>query len=122
MKTISVAELHAQLKAQGVPREHLAFVCPRCDTVQSATDLIDAGAGESFQEVEKFLGFSCVGRWTGAGGPRRKPDGNPCNWTLGGFFRLHKMEVETENGEKHPLFEPATPEKARELYEGRAKQ
>ena len=112
MKTMTLDEFKAALLAQGVPREHMALICPMCATVQSATDLIDADAGADFDAVERYLGFSCVGRFTGAGAPRRKPDGNACNWTLGGLFRMHKLEVITPDGEHHPRFEVATAEQA----------
>lgn len=113
MERMTLSEFHAALRRQGVSsREHLAFVCPLCRTVQSAQDLIDAGAGNDFDAVERFLAFSCVGRWTGAEGPRREPDGSPCNWTLGGLFRLHELEVITDDGEANPRFAPATPEQA----------
>lgn len=114
MKQITVVEFHDAVKAQGVPREDVAFICPLCAFVQSSRDLIAAGAGENFDAVQKYLGFSCVGRFTGAESPRPESDGNPCNWTLGGLFRLHKLEVITEDGKNHPYFELATPEQARE--------
>lgn len=112
MEKMTVSEFHDALKAQGVGRNDLALVCPMCGTIQSARDLIAAGAGADFDAVEKYLGFSCVGRFTGAGSPRKEPDGAPCNWTLGGLFRTHKLEVITEDGETHPRFHPATPEQA----------
>ena len=112
MRTMTVSEFRDALRAQGVPTEDVALRCPMCGTVQSARDLIAAGAGLNFDEVERFLGFSCVGRWTGAGSPRNAPDGKPCNWTLGGLFQTHKMAVITEDGEHHPRFEPVTPEEA----------
>ncbi|MDB6178968.1 hypothetical protein PAF17_15865 [Paracoccus sp. Z330] len=113
MKTLTIPEYHAELKAQGVEdRADLAMICPMCGTVQSARDLIAAGAGLDFESVERFLGFSCFGRWTKAGAPRKEPDGKPCNWTLGGLFSLHKLEVVDESGTKHPRFELATPEQA----------
>lgn len=113
MKTMTIPEFHAALKAQGVSdRADLAMICPMCGTVQSARDLIAAGAGADFEAVERFIGFSCVGRWSDAGSPRSKPDGKPCNWTLGGFFRTHKLEVIDEEGKAHPRFEVATPEQA----------
>jgi hypothetical protein len=116
MKTMTLDEFQVALKAQGVSsRTQLALKCPRCGTVQSAEDLIAAGAGPDFDAVEKYLGFSCVGRFTGAGSPRKEPDGNPCNWTLGGLFPLHKLEGVTPDGEHHPRFEPATPEEAQAL-------
>lgn len=113
MRRVMLAEHHATLKAQGVPMEDLAFRCPMCGTIQSGRDLIAAGAGENFEAVRKYLGFSCVGRWTKAPGPRKEPNGKPCNWTLGGLLSLHTLEVEDEDGEVHPSFEPATPEEAK---------
>lgn len=112
MQTMTLDEYRTAVKAQGVPREHVAMKCPMCGTVQSGADLIAAGAGANFEAVEQYLGFSCVGRFTGAGSPRKEPDGKPCNWTLGGLFRLHKLEVVTPDGEKHFRFELVTPEEA----------
>lgn len=119
MKTLSLAEFHAAIRAQESPSvEEVGLVCPMCSTVQTARDLIHAGAGANFEEVEKYLGFSCVGRWTDAGTPRNQPDGKPCNWTLGGLFQTHKLEVVTEDGKRHPRFEVATKE---QMDEYRAK-
>jgi hypothetical protein len=110
---MTLDEFWAALKLQNAKsHEDLALVCPMCRTVQTARDLINAGAGADFDSVEKYLGFSCVGRFTGAGTPRKEPDGQPCNWTLGGLFALHKLEVVTPDGKHHPRFEPATPEQA----------
>lgn len=117
MKTMTLDEFHAALKEQGVPREHLALVCPMCGVVQSAHDMIAAGAGKDFEEVERFLGFSCVGRFMNSGSPRYPRDGKPCNWTLGGLFQVHKLEVVVD-GEPYPRFEPATPEQAQEHMKG----
>lgn len=111
MIVMSLDSFVVALKAQGVPQEHLAFCCPMCQTVQSAFDLIAAGAGEQFEDVEKYLGFSCVGRWLDSGPPPGVP-GRGCNWTLGGLLRLHKLEVETPDGKRHPRFEPCTPAEA----------
>lgn len=66
MKTATLDEYRALMKAQGVPREHTAFRCPMCSTVQSAADLLAAGAGDNLAAVEPYLAFSCVGRFTGA--------------------------------------------------------
>jgi hypothetical protein len=112
MKSMTLEEFRAALRAQGVDRLHYAFKCPACGTVQSADDLIAAGAGSNFEEVYQYLGFSCVGRFTGADSPRKEPDGKPCNWTLGGFFKLHNLEVVTPDGKHHPHFEPASPDEA----------
>ena len=79
--------------------------------------LIEAGAGETEDDVEPFVGFSCVGRWTGKGSAlgTDAPRGEGCNWTLGGLFQLHKLVVITPDGERHPRFTPATPEEAQAL-------
>ena len=123
MKTMTLEEFRAALKVQGMPdRTHYAFKCPACGTVQSAEDLIAAGAGSSFDEVEQYLGFSCVGRFTGAGSPRKEADGAPCNWTLGGLFKLHSLEVVTPDGKHHPHFAPATPAEAQALVASRQPQ
>lgn len=114
MRTITVDEFIAELKAQGVTREHFAFKCPICKTVQSSRDLIKAGAGVDFDSVEKYLAFSCVGRFTNAGAHKKdEAPGRGCNWTLGGLFQLHELTVTTPDGAKHPRFEPASPEEAR---------
>lgn len=116
MQRIDITEYHSRLKAQGVSsREHIASKCPMCGTVQSFRSLINAGAGATEADVEKYHSFSCVGRFTGAEGPRKKNDGKPCNWTLGGLFSLHNLEVTDKEGTIHPIFEPASPEEAQEL-------
>lgn len=116
MKTVKIAEFLENLKGQEVPREHLAFVCPMCKTVQSMADLIAAGVKS--EDADRYIGFSCVGRWTSGKPPRKTPDGKPCNWTLGGLFHLHELEIETEDGKKHPHFEPATKEQAQAHMKG----
>lgn len=120
MKTMTLGEFQAAVMEQGVKSHlHTAVKCPMCGVVQSAVDLIEAGAGSDFDGVGKYLGFSCVGRFTGAGSPRKVPDGKPCNWTLGGLFSLHKLEVVTADGTHHPHFELATPEEAQALMNSR---
>lgn len=116
MEVITLDEFLARLKAQNVPRRHLALKCPICSSVQSFNTLIAAGAGETEDDVEKYLGFSCFGRFTNAG-PHEKdaPAGRGCDWTLGGLFRLHKLEVETPDGKRHMRFEVASPTEAQSL-------
>lgn len=121
MKTMSIAEWNATCRAQGVPRAHIALKCCVCGTVQSMSDLIAAGAGKTEDEVGKYLGFSCVGRYTGAGGHKTgTPPGKGCNWTLGGLFRMHTLEVIDETGKGHPTFEPATAEEAQQHMQAKA--
>lgn len=110
MRKITLEQFKAEMKATGAKRvEDVRFLCPMCRTPQSATDLIAAGAGATMDDVEKYVAFSCIGRWTGAKPPRERPDGNPCDWTLGGLFSLHELEVITPDGNSHPRFELAPP-------------
>jgi len=128
IETITIEELHARFKAQGVSaREHLAFKCVICGTVQSMASLIAAGCAAD--KAESLVGFSCEGRLTGAGAwpsnkkkdaksvARRKVRG--CDWTLGGLFRLHRIEVTGKvtgtDGKPQPIFDLATPEEAQAL-------
>lgn len=111
MRQITHDAFLAELEAQGVPRDHYAFICPACGTVQSYDDFKRAGV-ES-ENAERAIGFNCVGRYTNAPAPRKAPDGKPCNWSLGGLFRIHQLEVKTEDGTVHPFFEVAAPEQAR---------
>lgn len=95
---MTLKEFREILKAQNVKsREYYQFICPACKTAQCAQDLIDAGAGETFEDVQKYLAFSCVGRFT-------KDKG--CDWTLGGFLKIHEFEVINEDGDVRPVFEP----------------
>jgi hypothetical protein len=104
---------------QGMPsHEYAMFVCPMCKTVQCAKDLIAAGAGQTFDEVEPYLGLSCIGRFTNAG-PHNK-DAVPSkggNSTLGGLVRIHELEVVTPDGEKHPRFEIASSQEAEQHFQ-----
>jgi len=110
IETISLEEFQSRLKAQGVPLADVKFICPMCETKQSANDLIAAGAGSSLDEVEKYLAFSCVGRFTGQGSPLKNgaSKGRGCDWTLGGLLGMAKLQVETPDGQLHPRFEVAS--------------
>lgn len=114
MRKITVDQFYAELKAQGVPRNHLAFICPACSTIQSMQDLLDSGK-VSTEKVENYIGFSCVGRFTHQKPPPKK-NGTQigCNWTLGGLFSIHKLEIDTGDGKTNMLFEVATPKQAQE--------
>jgi hypothetical protein len=112
-RELSLEDFRAEIKAQGVEPLDYAFICPACNTVQSARWLIAAGAGKDFDDVQGALGFSCVGRFNGAGDER--VEGKGCNWTCGGLFQIHKLTVITPDEKKHPHFEIASPAQAVEL-------
>jgi len=64
------------------------FVCPSCGHVASVQDWKDAGAPEG------AVAFSCVGRYTGAGGEKTfAKSGGPCDYAGGGLIGLNPVEV-----------------------------
>lgn len=118
MRTMTLDEYHTALKAQGTKKGvEVCSVCPMCGTVQNGLDLIEAGAGKTFDDIGRFIAFSCVGRWTNAGPPPSKEKKGTqvgCDWTLGGLFTVHELEVVTPDGEHHPRFMPASVEEAQD--------
>lgn len=122
MKRMTLAEFQAACMAQASRSELTTVKCPMCGTLQNALDFIAAGAGKDWDDVSRYIGFSCVGRFTGAGAPRKEPDSQPCNWSLGGLFKTHRMVVVTPDGIEHPHFELASPEEAAAHHAAQAPQ
>lgn len=126
MKKITAAEFHAEMKAQGAQdRQDIAFKCVACGTVQSIRSLVNAGL--TAEQAESRIGFACEGRQRGAKGAVDRAPADPeirgCNWSLGGLFHIHKVEVTTPDGKVHPTFELATSEemdRLRSFMEGSA--
>ena len=58
------------------------FICPICKTSQSTEDLINVGVEK--KDIDGLIGFSCIGRFTHEKG---------CDWTLGGLFQCHTLEI-----------------------------
>lgn len=119
MKTITQDEFIADATARfGESPRNWKFVCPMCGTVQSVQQLLDAviAVGGKKDDVHGYIGFSCIGRFTGQGdaGIAAKRRGEKwdkgCNWSLGGFLRLHELEVVMPDGYKRPTFELAEAE------------
>ncbi|WP_172565552.1 VVA0879 family protein [Vibrio navarrensis] len=102
--TLTIEEFQARIKAQGHKDAiDVTFQCPKCKTLQSLRQLMEA-TGLDRQEAGRYLGFSCIGRFN------NKEIG--CDWTLGGLFQIHELEVVDEEGKRHPHFMPMTPEQA----------
>lgn len=113
-RRVTTAEFHAELKAQGVPREHAAVKCFMCDTVQSLTSFIRAGVDP--ERAEGRIAFSCVGRVRAALPPHKAKGRNEgCDWSLGGLFSFSDFIVVTEDGNELPAFPPSTADEARAL-------
>lgn len=70
-------------------------VCPHCHTSQSPRDLVEAGVDKG--EVMDYWGFSCIGSFD---------DKQGCNWTLGGLFQIHELDVIDGSGKSFPRFAP----------------
>ncbi len=70
------------------------FQCVKCGNIQCGKDFESIGLTP--EEIEKVVFFSCIGRW-------KKDVG--CDWTLGGLFRIHKLEVTNAEGVPIPAFE-----------------
>lgn len=95
METISIEDFKQKLKDNFGSLNEAEFICPNCKTIQTPQDLIDNGAGKDLDEVNGFIGFSCVGRFN------NKKTG--CDWTLGGLFQTHELEIISE-GQARPCF------------------
>lgn len=118
VRVVQLADFHAEMQAQGVAREDVAFRCVMCGTAQSIRSFVAAGA--KAEGVERYVGFSCEGRFRGAKAATRDhkpadPNVRGCDWSLGGLFTLHKLEVDIGEGKRQPAFELATPEEAKAL-------
>lgn len=96
-RVISQAEWMAEAKSlfgEVHPREW-KFSCPVCKTPQSMVDLVEVGVDKD--KVQNYIGFSCIGRFT---------DTKGCDWTLGGLFQIHTLEViGEEDGQNRKIFE-----------------
>ena len=99
MKQISIEEYINLFKERfGFVRKNWKVKCAKCGEVQSIQDFVDQG----IKEPTNFWGFSCIGRWDKKRG---------CDWTLGGLFQIHTLEVIDAEGKAHPRFEVADNEK-----------
>lgn len=120
MKTMTYDEFLAAMKLQANSRVEVVVKCPMCKTLQMGRDFMALGLSED--EAMRALGSSCIGRKMRAPSPRKVPDGQPCDWTLGGLFRMHTLEVVTPDGQTHPHFELATEQEAQQHRERAAQQ
>ena len=81
------------------------FKCPSCGAIQSAEDFSQLDCFKDKKgEINKFIGFSCIGRFTRE---NEKEKFKGCNWTLGGLFQIHALEIEDNDGKMHKHFELA---------------
>lgn len=100
-RQVSLREFWAEgLEYYGKDCKTWVFACVRCGHHQSINDYIAAGKTEAFAELR--IAFSCIGR---------EVEGVGCDWTLGGLFTIHKLEVfEPDDPNPYPRFEFVVPE------------
>ncbi len=98
-KHMTVEEFRAEGERLFGPDEMLwCWKCPSCGHVASTQDYKDAGATSS------AVGFSCVGRWTGATQDAFADGPGPCNYAGGGLIGINPIAV--KDGETtHRIFE-----------------
>lgn len=70
------------------------FECPICGNQQS--DASVRARNPKIDRTSNWIYFSCEGRYTEDIG---------CDWTLGGLFQMHRLEVVDDDDAKHPVFE-----------------
>lgn len=103
-RTVSLQEYFDEcIDRFGPNRDNWKFVCPSCGHVASVADYKAAGAQDA-------IGFSCIGRWTGATQQAFQEGPGPCNYAGGGLICLNPVRVVSPDG-RVPMFElaPAEP-------------
>jgi len=73
----------------------IEFECPSCKHKQSINSIMKNNSKLTEQEVRDFIAVNCEGRST---------KGKGCDWTLGGLFQIHDVEVLKEDGSKYGVF------------------
>lgn len=96
-KRYTLAEWRAEagLRFGPDPRDW-RFRCVSCGHVQSIASILEHTPDRDRELVGNQVAFSCEGRWV---------KGVGCDWTLGGLFTIHKVEVVMEDGAICPSFE-----------------
>ena len=83
------------------------FKCASCGHEQSMREVKERHPTLEIDDIKRWIHFSCEGRqWVCK---RQKPVVG-CDWTLGGLFQIHNIEVITPDGEAQPAFEFAHPD------------
>jgi hypothetical protein len=95
IKTLTIEAWKALgTKLYGPDFKKWRFKCVKCGNVQTFENFVALGMSQ--EEAVNVFFFSCIGRW-------KKDTG--CDWTLGGLFSIHKLEVINEHGRPAMVFE-----------------
>lgn len=103
MRTITLEQWAAEGSQKfGDDQSEWKFICPNCGHIQTAIDFHELGMPD--EQINRFLGFSCIGRYIDG---CKGEFGNgiaPCNYTSGGLFNIAPLTV-IANGAEHHMFE-----------------
>jgi len=88
-RTVTLEQYIAEAVAKfGEDRNNWRFICPACGHVASVAEYEAAGAPEG------AVGFSCIGRWSGASREAFGEGEGPCNYAGGGLIGLNPVYIE----------------------------
>jgi len=96
----------------GMDKKKWKFKCVICGNVQCMEDFIKLGMAA--EEASTVVFFSCIGRWVKSKGTLMNKK-SPCDYTLGGLFKLGKIEVIDIDESKGQVFEFADENAMKEL-------
>lgn len=88
IKMTAEAYIDLGVRLFGEDRWNWRFVCPCCGHVATAKNYKEAGAPEG------AVGYSCVGRWSGAKRGALGEGPGPCNYAGGGLFAFGPVKIE----------------------------
>lgn len=95
MRTLTAPEWRARgSELYGPDMRDWKFRCVACGHVQSHN--LAKERNPDIGDTSSWIYFSCEGRHNPAVG---------CDWTLGGLFQIHELEVVKEDGQRCPCFE-----------------
>ena len=96
MKELSYKEwINKAIELFGKDSKNWGFVCPSCGHIQSVKSVLEHNPSLNPEDVKKWINYSCEGRYN---------EGEGCDWTLGGLFKIHKLEI-NYLGKEIPSFE-----------------
>ena len=94
MRTMTHAEWVAEGRRRfGDYKTLWRFECVKCKHPATWRDFCRIMAEP---HIDRYLAFSCIGRYAAGVG---------CDWTLGGLFSIHTLEVVFPDGKTRPVFE-----------------
>ena len=85
-------------KLYGDDMKRWKFRCPNCNHVQCGQDFIDL----NIENSERYVYFTCIGRFIEGNKGEIGNDIAPCNYTNGGLFNFAKLQI--TDGNKEPVF------------------